>query len=191
MKLKATGHRTVPGKRSVCHRSVLLALAIFLHVHAQDTNLLRSILPMQAPVIKEHKMIYTFNFLFKECPAGNWLYYDSSNKQIIIEFYDTYVSVADTLSIKGQQPVKKVEIKNIATDIVPSKKKTQIIMYVKKQMNGEATCIGDTLRVVLWKTLEPKLNLRKDSKLSAFYLIPVIVAIATLLGVSFFMNTTR
>jgi hypothetical protein len=145
---------------------------------AQDSNMLRSILTIKAPVVKENKMIYTFNIIFKECPEGNWWYYDSSNMRMIIEFYDAYVNVGHNINIKGQMPVTEIEVKNVTTTIVPSGKKSQIVLHIKKQMHAEAYCLGDTMRVVLWKDIEQKSNARRK-KVSLLYLLPVIAALIT------------
>lgn len=148
---------------------ILVILAYSVLASAQEANLLRSILTVKAPVVRENKMIYTYNLLFKECPAGSWWYYDSSNRQIIIEFYDAYVNVAQNISIKGQMPVKEIEVRNVATSIVPSGKKTQVILHVKKQMQAEVNCFGDTMRVLLWKEVEKK-AVQHRKKMSFFYI---------------------
>lgn len=158
------------GNRVIC-LGILGILVYSIVASAQDANMLRSILTVKAPVVRENKMIYTYNLLFKECPAGNWWYYDSSNRQMVIEFYDVYVNVAENISIKGQMPVKEIEVKNVATSIVPSGKKTQVILHIKKQMQGEVNCFGDTMRVLLWKEVEKKaVQHRKNrKKMSSIY----------------------
>lgn len=168
------------------YRSAVGILFFAVVSSAQDANVLRSILPIKPPIVKDNKMIYTFNFLFKECPDGNWWYYDSSNKQMVIEFYDVYVNVAENISIKGQMPVKEIEVKNVTTSIVPSGKKSQIILHIKKQMHSEVHCSGDTLRVILWKDFESRATVQQRKRLSYIYIIPVIVIlISGLLAVSF------
>ena len=185
LKVCSDNNKKMRRTRALC-RSVIGILAFAIISPAQDVNILRSIVPIKAPVVKDNKMIYTFNFLFKECPEGNWWYYDSSNKQMVIEFYDVYVNVAENISIKGQLPVKEIEVKNVATSIVPSGKKSQIILHIKKQMHAEVNCSGDTLRVVLWKDIESKATVQQRKRLSYIILIPVVVVVISgLLAVSF------
>jgi hypothetical protein len=169
-------------------KSVICFLVLLAAAGAQEANVLRSILPIKSPIVYENRMIYTFNFLFKECPADNWWYYDSLNRQMIIEFYDVYVNVAENISIKGQMPVKEIEVKNVATSIVPSGKKSQIVLHIKKQMHAEVNCLGDTMRVILWKEMRSKETVQQGKRISSLYIIPVlIVLVSGLLGVSFIL----
>jgi hypothetical protein len=153
-------------KQQFIYRGLTCILTLAMLSTAQEANRLRFIEPVKAPLIQEKKVMYTINFLFDECPAENWQYYDSLNRQIVIEFYDTYINVSGNIGIKGQVPVDEIEIRNVATSIVLTGKKSQLILHVKKQMHCRADCFGDTLRVVLWKELEAKTTGKKKKKKS-------------------------
>jgi len=133
--------------------AALACLAVRAGAAAEDQLQLLSVAPAQVPVITQNRVYYKVDFLFDRCPANCWWYYDPSGTRVVIEMYDYFVNVQDTLSIKPAPPVTAIECKNSSTPLVLSGKKSQIFLRLREEYHCEASCSNDTLRVVLWKEL--------------------------------------
>ena len=136
-----------------------------------------SILPIGAPIIKDKKVYYTVQFVFKKCPKNYWWYYDPPNKRMVIEFYDFTVKLADTFAISSMLPVKEITVANETTTMVLSGKKSQIQLGLKEEMQCDAHSANDTLFVTLWKKLSKKSASDKNQLKKRSILLPLIVAV--------------
>jgi hypothetical protein len=118
-----------------------------------ENPVLSAIIPPGSPVIKNKQISYTIKFVFDHCPKRYWSYPDVERKMVIIEAYDCAIKVDDSIKLKIVSPLKAVEVKNSPTSLVLSGQQSRILVYLKEELNSEATTRGDTLILNVWKTL--------------------------------------
>jgi hypothetical protein len=149
---------------------------LVVNLRAENMALL-SVLPVDAPVIKEKAIHYSIKLIFAAAPKDYWWFFDQAQSAIVIEYYDHVTHTADSLSIKGSSPVLSVEVKNSTTTLVLSGKKTQVYLRLKEPLRSSVQCVNDTMEVNLWKDLTPKASL-STSKKSALKIVVISVLAA-------------
>ncbi|MBN1127724.1 MAG: hypothetical protein JXA71_01980 [Chitinispirillaceae bacterium] len=140
--------------RTALGRGIALVAAFFSFSLAEKATLL-SVTASEAPHIDEKKVYYTMFFLFDRCPQRFFSYNEQDNKRIVIEFFDSHLTVKDSIAMAFAPQVRSIDVKNSTTSIVLSGKKAQILVYLKEEMHAEARCSNDTLKLELWKDLVP------------------------------------
>ena len=173
MKFRINGKKKQRNRSRALYVGAGLLFVVVLQAWAGNMTLL-SVLPVDAPIIKDKKVQYSVNFIFAQAPKNYWWYFDASCSTMIIEYYDCITRVLDTLIIRGASPVLSVEVKNVPTSIVPSGKKSQLRLRLKEALQCSVGCSGDTMNVNLWKELSPKATLEHQKNNSL--LVPILVA---------------
>lgn len=170
--------------RGLYRKGFAFALLFASLPHAQEGLVNLSVLPIGPPIISEKKAVYTVDFLLKPCPRDYWWYYDASTSRMVIEFYDVFIKVIDTLTIHGKLPIREVEVKNLSSPLVNSRRKAQIQVGLKEEMLCDISNRGDTLSVILSKALLPG---AKPERKKGSMVVPVLVILASaFLTVAFF-----
>lgn len=118
-----------------------------------ETSVLSAIIPPGSPVFENKQISYTIKFVFDHCPKRYWSYPDVERNMVTIEAYDCAIKVDDSMKLKIVSPLKAIEVKNSPTSLVLSGQQSRILVYLKEDLNSEATNRGDTLILNVWKTL--------------------------------------
>jgi hypothetical protein len=158
--------------------SLALILVACISLSWSENALLSAIIPPGSPDIKNKKISYTIKFVFDRCPRRYWSYPDIERKAVIIEVYDCEIKVDDSMKLEIVSPLKSIEVKNSSTSLVLSGRQSNILVYLKEEMNSEPATSGDTLILNVWKTLpssEKKVKKRKKN------IVPIISVAVVLL----------
>ncbi len=166
---------------------VILFLLFSLKADAFQEIVLEAIPRVSPPQIIKNRIIYSIDIVFKSfVPQEHWLYYDRSNKKLIIDFYDVSIS-SPSLTILGTDLISDPEVWNIESSMALTGKRAQVRFSIKDGLHYEAFRSSDsTICLQLWRYLDTSINKRK---IRPVLIIPVIstliaAAIATIILVS-------
>lgn len=147
-------------------------------VVAQDVIHLKSIPPVQPPVITNKTIRFNIDLVFNACPQEHWVYYSAKQQQLVIEFVGVHIE-ASPVEIRGTSIVSGVVIENSSTNFALSGNRARITMALREGWHYESWVIsGKVLRLQLWAEVRPKEFLRKKG---GRVIVPTVV---TLLGLS-------
>lgn len=148
------------------------------HVAAQDVIYLKSIPPVQPPVITNKTIRFNIDLVFNDCSQEYWVYYAAKQQQLVIEFIGVHIE-ASPVEIRGTSIASGVVVENGSTNFALSGKRARITMALREGWHYESWVIsGKVLRLQLWAEVRPKEFLRKNG---GRVIVPTIL---TLLGLS-------
>lgn len=141
---------------------VIFLLLLSFKADAFQEIVLEAVPRVGPPQIVKNRIIYSINIVFKSfVPPEYWLYYDRTNKKLIIDFYDVSIS-APSLTIRGTDLISNPEVWNIESSMGLTGKRAQIRFSIKDGLHYEAFRSSDsTICLQLWRYLETSLNKRK------------------------------
>ncbi len=139
---------------------------------------LQSIPPVLPPEISENRVQYTVFFVFDKCPEEQWAYFNKDSSRLIIDFYSVSIQKSPDVVIKGAPIIHSIEVRNIATDLSISGKRSQIILPMDSLWHYQTTIISEkVLRLQIWKELNPVVEIEKAEQSWKFPLMTTLLSV--------------
>lgn len=159
--------------------SVILFLMLSFKTDAFQEIVIEAIPRVGPPQIIKNRIIYSIDIVFKSfVPQEHWLYYDRSNKKLIIDFYDVSIS-APSLIIRGTDLISDPEVWNIESSMALTGRRAQVRFSIKDGLHYEAFRSSDsTICLQLWSYLETSINKRKIRPVLIIPVISTLIAAA-------------
>lgn len=139
---------------------------------------LQSIPPVLPPEISENRVLYTVFFVFDKCPEEQWAYFNKDSSRLVIDFYSVFISKSPDVVVKGAPIIHSLEVKNSATDLSMSGRRSQIILNMDSLWHYQTTIISEkVLRLEVWKELNPVVEIKKAEQSWKFPLLTTLLSV--------------
>ena len=148
---------------------------------AQDLITLRTVVPIDVPVIENHTLRLKVDLVFDHCPEEYWLHYNNDAGRLVIEFFGVHVD-APQVRIRGTTVISDLKIVNNETMFSLNGKGSRISMLIEEGWHYDSRIIGGkVLRIQLWMPLNPSATLEAKKKRP---LLPILLLVAVVVGVT-------
>ena len=162
--------------------AMLSPIGTAMPVFAQEVITLRTVVPIDVPVIEDRTLKLKVDLVFDHCPEEYWLHYNKSAGRLVLEFFGIHVD-APQVRIKGSSVISDLKVVNSETMFALNGKNSQVSMLIKKgAWHYDSRIIADkVLRIQLWMPLNPSLTLESEKKRPV---VPVVLLVAAVVGVA-------
>jgi len=150
-------------------------------VVAQDMITLRTIVPIDVPVIEDRTLRLKVDLVFDHCPDEYWLHYNKETGRLVIEFFGVHVN-APQAKIRGSAVISDLKVVNNETMFALNGKSSQVSMLIKEGWHYDSRIIAEkVLRIQLWMPLNPSRVLEAEKKRP---LLPLLILVIAVVGVT-------